>query len=340
MNTFENFGFTSVNDFTHRNHFSTNLVTHNENSISDFFGIQILNSMVSGIASRNSQSSITSKTKAGFSESSISSLKKQTEDDIKFMQECFQIGLKNQISLTKQSCNNIHKEREFQIFCEMWNNHFKINISSILYELSQLSYNQECITKPKLMIARTKPIITHQTTETKIDVRSAYELFCQDFKDDYLTNEYFDSNWINSWAKDCISPISDSINLHYIMQGLPTIIVFPVYRNNIISIEVAIWTYYPGKNNLCFNKLIQLDKEYASENQDCLQLAILAAATFVNDLYRAAFYGKDCDVLHHYNDLFSQYSPVHTQICKLYQQMKSNFSGSAFEVLLQNNISK
>lgn len=340
MNTFENIGFTSVNDFMLRNHLNTNLATHKENPILDFFGIQILNSMVSGIASRNSQSSITSKIKKEGVQSSISSLKKQTEDEIKFMQECFQIGLENQINLTKQSCNNIHKEREFQIFCETWNNHFKINISSILYELSHLSYDKECITKPKLMIARTKPIISQLTSETKIDVRSAYELFCQDFKDDYLTNEYFDSSWINSWAKDCISPISDSINLHYIMQGLPTIIVFPFYRGNIISIEVAIWTYYPGKNNLCFNKLIQLDKEYANENPECLQIAILAAATFVNDLYRAAFYGKGCDVLHHYNDLFAQHSPIQTQICKLYQQMKSDFSGSAFELFLENGISK
>lgn len=84
-------------------------------------------------------------------------------------------------------------------------------------------------------------------------------------------------------GKDCISPISDTINLHYIMQGLPTILIFPCYKEDEIIIKVATWGFSTGKTNLCFNNLFSINKSYFKEDSERLQLAVLAAALFIND---------------------------------------------------------
>lgn len=169
-----------------------------------YFSIQLTNSIILGGQSRGLQkqsSTETSKLKKELTEASKSFQEEQLDKEIAFMRECLYLGLEKQINLTKISCSNIYKETEFKKFCENWNLHFKINISTILNELTQLSYEPNNIVKPKLMIARSKVISTEYGDPSKTDIRGKYYDFCQDLIDEYHINEDFDVSWINAWER-------------------------------------------------------------------------------------------------------------------------------------------
>ena len=48
------------------------------------------------------------------------------------------------------------------------------------------------------------------------------------------------------------------MNLHYIMQGLPTVIIYPIKRGDSLSIETATWGYQLGQSHMIMDKTFRI----------------------------------------------------------------------------------
>lgn len=220
---------------------------------------------------------------------------KKVKAEIDFLRECHDLGMRNQREVAIKSCADRQQEEEFRRFCEMsWNTHFRPQINAVLEEMKQPATDNAGVPRLKLMIART-PLIAKG-----MDRKGAYADFCDEFKEDFLMqyNLGMDSIWIRGWECDCVSAMADTMNLHYIMQGLPTVIIYPVKRGDNLSIETAMWGYQLGQSHMLMDKTFRIPMSYIEDNQDRMKVLMIAAAAYVDDCYRLMIHHSPADSLY------------------------------------------
>jgi len=79
------------------------------------------------------------------------------------------------------------------------------------------------------------------------------------------------------WEKPSLGIVTDSMNIFYIMQGLPTIILFLNEQRNKLSVDATLWGFQVGHSNLIMNKII--DSSFTDSNKETVALELLTAAT-------------------------------------------------------------
>lgn len=206
---------------------------------------------------------------------------KKQEAEIVFLRECHEKGMNIQREAALQACNNRLLEDEFRKFCDTsWNTHFRPQINAVLEEMKHPNIDECGVPKIKLLLASTPVIVKG------MDQKGSYAMFCDEFKEELImkNNLSIDTLWLRSWERTCVSPMGDMINLHYVMQGIPTVIIFPVQRGNYLSIETATWGYQLGQNHMLMDKTFRIPKSEVSDER--IRTMMIAAACYVDDCYR------------------------------------------------------
>ncbi len=321
MNIFEQFGFTDPTEAIIRNSIGEQASSIADNVIPGYFAGQMIGALVWGGYSRNSARKQTERSiefHKKMMDANIADSEERTEKEIEFMRECYIHGMQRQIEYAKDSCEHRLKEEEFRKFCEgTWLKHFRPTIGAILEEFRHPQIDSDGVMKMKLMIARTK--LSSETSG--LDRSGAYYDFCSDLKEDYLYNLNVDGRWLRAWERDCISPVADTMNLHYIMQGMPTILVFPMQRGDIFSVEVSTWTFQIGQSNMSINKVFQISMTELSGHPNRLKDAMVAAIVFVDDCYRLLFCQKQPNSIYHAEKELKKDSMVWELLCHKYKSM-------------------
>ena len=227
----------------------------------------------------------------------------KVQAEIDFLRECHTLGMQNQREAALQSCIDRQKEEEFRRFCEKsWNAHFRPQINAVLEEMKQPSTDNAGVPRLKLMIART-PLVADT-----MDRKGTYSDFCDEFKEEYLLqyNLGMDSIWMRGWECDSVSAMADTMNLHYIMQGLPTVIIYPIKRGDNLSIETATWGYQLGQSHMIMDKTFRIPMSRFEGNKERMSVLMIAAAAYVDDCYRLMLHHSPADSLYKIKGLLQE----------------------------------
>lgn len=227
--------------------------------------------------------------------------RKKQDAEIAFLHECHEEGMKLQREAALTACRDRQMEDEFRKFCESsWNTHFRPQIGAVLEEMDQPSVDSNGVPKIKLLIARS-PLVANG-----MDKKGTYAMFCDEFKEDMVLqyNLGIDTLWMRAWERDCVSTMADTMNLHYVMQGIPTVIIFPVQRGGYISIETATWGYQLGQNHMLMDKTFRIPKAEMTEER--LRTMMIAAACYVDDCYRLLLHHSQPDSLYKVQELLQK----------------------------------
>lgn len=336
MNTFEQFGFTDPTEAIIRSSIGQ-ASSIADNVIPGYFAGQMLGALIWGNYSRNTAVKQTTKSlefRQKLLEDNIADSKERTEKEIEFMRECHKLGMQRQIEYAKDSCEHRLSEEEFRKFCEgAWLKHFRPTIGAILEEFRYPQLDPDGVLKMKLMIARTKL----SCESFGLDPRSAYYDFCSDFKEDYLFSLNVDGRWLRAWEQNCISPVADTMNLHYIMQGMPTVLVFPMQRGENLSVEVSTWAFKIGLSNMSINKVFHIPMVEVKAHPNRLKRAMVAATVYVDDCYRLLYYQKKPDSIYQVEKELKKDSLVWELLCQKYKSMLDTISMTAIPVFCTSN---
>ena len=256
--------------------------------------------------------------------------REKNEKEQDFLRECHKTGMDFQREYARQSYMNRQQEEEFRKFCELsWLKHFRPDIGSVLTEMQSPDTDGKGVVKMKLMIART-PMVAMD-----MDRKGAYTAFCDYFKERYI-HEYnvnVDCLWLRAWDADCISAMGDTMNLHYIMQGIPAIALYPMQRGNILSIETATWGYQLGLTGMAFDKTFRAPIEEIEEDTNRLHRLLIAATAYIDDCYRILLCQSTPESLYKVKDELQKDDYVWKLVCGKYQSLVA-IAKDANEMLL------
>ena len=204
-------------------------------------------------------------------------MRERTQSEIDFMIKIFNDGINFQREYSKQLLDSRKLQNEFEYFCiNTWSPRFKTSIADILDKHNAPIVNSKGGIKINLLLARTKTLQS-LIPQWGIDHKDNYINFSEDFIDFIGKHEQFNTMWLRMWEKPSLGVVSDSMNIFYIMQGLPTIILFLNEKHNRLTIDATLWGFQIGHSNLIMNNI--LESTYNDANKESIALQLLTAST-------------------------------------------------------------
>ena len=292
-----------------------------ETVISGYFAGQMAGMLMTGFRARKmgrdqSDQSITfqqelSEIRQGFS-------REKSQAELDFLRECHEKGMAYQREVACLSYRNRQQEEEFRKFCESsWQAHFRPDIGAVLAEMEHPEEDENGHARMKVMVART-PMVAMGN-----DRKGAYCGFCDFFKDEFLRENGLgvDTVWLRAWERDCVSAMADTMNLHYIMQGLPSIVLCPIQRGDLLSLETATWAYQLGQTGMSFNKTFRIPMQEVEAHVDRLNNLMLAAIAYIDDCYRVLLCRALPESLYKVKDALMRDEYVWNLLCEKYQSL-------------------
>lgn len=252
---------------------------------SPFFFTSALQSAVFGELGRKNQKELVEsnldfrkrlqKVKDEFSEERL-------EEQIRYKRETYELGRQYLIQQTILQNDLRTKEIEFQDFIN--HGYWPLNCSA--YSLLELHNDllKRSIVPLRVLIAKTEV-----TAFDRAKRDSSYDIFVNKVKDSLseLPNiSILDRPWKNASQ----STICDSMNLHFIMQGVPTLLVFPYQIGDQFGIEISMWSFVRGAHSMQSRKILKINSFDATKNIDHVVLALKAAIGMTRDTYMIAEY--------------------------------------------------
>lgn len=208
--------------------------------------------------------------------------------EIEHMYRMFEEGIQYQREYSKRLMESRRHENEFEYFCETtWKPRFKPEIIDIFDKHDHPVLNSKGGTRINIMLARTKDL-QGLIPAWGIDQKANYSNFAEDFTDYLGRHEHFNTMWLRMWNKPSLGVVADSMNIFYLMQGLPTVILFLYEMGNRLSVEATIWGFHVGHENMMSSKVI--DAAFMDSNKEDVAFQLLTAATaFLCDSFNEPF---------------------------------------------------
>ena len=244
--------------------------------------------------------------------------RERSKAELDFLRECHEKGMEFQRESARLSCENRKKEEEFRKFCEtIWLTHFRPEIGAILEAMAHPVVDGNNVVEMKLLVART-PL-----TAKGMDRKGSYADFCEEFKEEYLRayTLHIDGMWLRAWERDCVSAIADTMNLHYIMQGMPSILLYPIRRGDNFSLETATWGYQLGQTGMAFDKTFRVPFKEIEGKKERMELLMMASAAFIDDCYRVFLCQSKPDSIYRLENLLKADDLVWGLLCSKYSSL-------------------
>lgn len=307
-----------------------------ETVISGYFAGQMAGMLLSGFRARKQgreQNEHSLSLQQEMNEMRLGFSREKGQAELDFIRECHESGMAFQRECARQSYINRQQEEEFRKFCEStWLTHYRPNIDAVLTEMQNLDVDEKGVVKMKLMVART-PMVA-----MGMNRKGSYTAFCDFFKNEYI-QEYalnVDCMWLQTWESDCMSAMADTMNLHYIMQGIPSIVLYPIQRGDSLSLETATWGYQLGLTNMAFDKTFRIPMEEIEADTKRQYRLLMAATTFIDDCYRVLLCQSTPESLYKVKDELQKDDYIWKLVCGKYQSLIATMKEASDMLLLEN----
>ncbi len=309
-----------------------------ETVISGYFAGQMAGMLLSGFRARKQgrkQNEHSISLQQEMNEMRLALAREKGLAELNFIRECHQSGMAFQRECARQSYINRQQEEEFRKFCEStWHPHFRPDIGAVLTEMQHLDMDEKGVVKMKLMIART-PMVA-----IGLNRMGSYTAFCDYFKSEYVQKYGLnvDCLWLQTWASDCVSAMADTMNLHYIMQGIPSIVLYPIQRGSNLSLETATWGYQLGLTSMAFDKTFRIPIVEIEADTKRLFRLLVSATAYIDDCYRVLLCQSRPESLYKVKDELQKDEYVWNLICGKYQSLIATVRDASEMLLLEDKI--
>lgn len=252
---------------------------------SPFFFTCAIQSMVFGELGRQNQEELMS-TNLEFKERMAAIReeysKERLDEQLLFRRESYELGKQYQIHQTAMMNDSRRKQIEFHNFCQYY---WPLNydIYAVMKEQSKTLSNSH-IVPMRVLIAKTEV-----TTYDKKHREVSYGELCELITDNLKGLQGVDIQ-TRPWKQSCKSIICESMNLNYIMQGVPTLLVFPYQLGDSYGIEIATWSFNRGIRSLNHSKILTINGFDSQMSIDKVVASISAIVGMTRDAYMLAEY--------------------------------------------------
>lgn len=208
----------------------------------------------------------------------------RNQAEIDMMHDSFRQGITFQREYSKRLMDSRKLQSEFEYYCEnTWAPRFKPAIVDIFNKHSDPVLNSSGGIRINLLLSRTKDLQS-LVPSWGIDLRSNYLNFSEDFIDFIGKHEHFNTMWLRMWEKPSLGIVADSMNVFYLMQGLPTIILFLKEKENKLSVDATMWGFQVGHSNMITSNILEARFTDSHKEEIAMQL-LLAATSFLCDSF-------------------------------------------------------
>lgn len=208
--------------------------------------------------------------------------KERLNEQLLFRRESYELGKQYQIHQTALLNDSRRKQIEFHNFCQ---HYWPLNydIYAVMKEQSKLLSTGNIIPM-RVLIAKTEV-----TTYDKKHREVSYGELC-DLVTDNLKGLLGVDIQTRPWKQSCKSIVCESMNLNYIMQGVPTLLIFPYQLGDSYGVEIATWSFNRGIRSLNQSKILTIGNFDSQMSIDKVVASISAIVGMTRDAYMLAEY--------------------------------------------------
>ncbi len=231
--------------------------------------------------------------------------------------------LKNEIEFAKIQFSNMKAMDSYKIFLSTWCAKFKLT-PDVFFNMLENKNNYNNGLKPIILIPRTEFIDSISGNYTKF-----CEIFAEKFQHS-MTQVDFSCRtiWKYNSQNICSSPKCDSFILHFILQGLPTIIVYPVLKKDKLIFYLATWPSTISQN-FFYKKVYEVtNNESIDANNVADIIAVITAYTadcyssfYANDPALSLHQLKSCNIAENAEKLLNDYHDKFSDAHKLFSNL-------------------
>lgn len=208
--------------------------------------------------------------------------KERLNEQLLFKRESYELGKQYQIHQTAMLNDSRRKQIEFHNFCQ---HYWPLNydIYAVMKEQSKTLLSNHIIPM-RVLIAKTEV-----TTYDKKHREVSYGELC-DLVSDNLKGLQGVNIQTRPWKQSSKSTICESMNLNYIMQGVPTLLIFPYQLGDSYGVEIATWSFNRGIRSLSHSKRLTINGFDSQMSIDKVVASISAIIGMTRDAYMLAEY--------------------------------------------------
>ena len=216
----------------------------------------------------------------------------QMDEEISTMREEQRKNIQHLREMNKKTYEHQREQDEFRFFLNEIKDFFSRSNDSVM----QLHLEEEKLQKFRLMVMVLRSPDLNSIFD-KYDSKTDYYNFCK-VVGDSLPDEYFITKNIEISNEISRGLVTDTMCIHYMMQGLPSLIIYPRKDGNSFVLDYAMWGYRPGTENIFF-KRNAFCFEYNGDQRQLVD-GILTLTMIMNDASRLficgeqTFLTKDC----------------------------------------------
>lgn len=336
MGAFEQMGFTDPKEMILKE--SLKGIENGGDVVSGFFLIQLVNTIVSGSLNIDTANKLAKESLQYMSEKTRKQAEMSKERhlaEIAFLREYHQQCLKHQLETSRIIYDNRKTLTEFELFCNnIWKPMFRPNIDTLMNEHDNVKFYGDDI-EMKIMLART-PVIESYFSES-VNLEGNYNNFCKNLGYDYLQGCGLSTSWLAAWKQTSKSVGVETMNMFYVMQGLPCILIFPYEENDNIIIECSTWGLSVGLGNLVMEKSMIFKKKELQETPSLLYDAILSISVYTSDCYRTLLCQQEPLGITKVGYIIKQHNHLSEWLRKKYQSLAILIHNSSFSIDNKNS---
>lgn len=198
------------------------------------------------------------------------------DSQIQFRRESYELSKQYMLQQSTQINENRQKEIEFKIFLEKY---WPLNYSTYSVIKDQQNLLQRSVVPMRVIVAQTE-ISSYDRKHPE----QSYGEFCKRLRKDLQTLGNINVE-IRPWKKSCLSSISEAMNVNYIMQGTPTLIVFPYQIGDMFGVEISSWAFFSGNRSMLHSKILHIEEYKGTENIESTYSAVRAVIGMARDAY-------------------------------------------------------
>lgn len=243
----------------------------------------------------------------------------QLETQIAFKRESYELGRRYQMILSKQSNENRQKEVEFQYFCD---NCWPLEKSILAFFDEQQSSINKAIVPIGIYIAKTD-VTTYNTNKN-----NRYNDLYESIKS-IETSLGHCTIPKSSWKTICQSTVAESMNINYILQGLPTLLIFPNLNNGKLNIEIATWGFNRGLGSMLISNMLSFPYALTDPDNDKVDFALQVIIGIIRDNYMIMTYHQPATLLNIMKPHnISKYPDIMIFVRQQYELLNMNIANS------------
>lgn len=203
--------------------------------------------------------------------------RERLDEQLAFRRESYELGKQYMLQQTAELNENRQKEIDFQFFCKSY---WPLNTSPFaLIQEQRQQYHSSAVIPIRILVAQTEVSAFNRNSLT-----ASYDTFCNKIINGLrsLPNVIVESR---PWKKSCQSTYCEAMNINFIMQGIPTVLIFPYQIGNTFGIEMSAWSFLRGNRSMLQSKILSIPDFKATEKLEETCSAIRAVAGMTRDAY-------------------------------------------------------